>query len=163
MSTSNEKKYIVEMPGRDRIEVLVEASSLANPKVQFRGCRELMDLMQSMRKNFGANPTKWPVPGGDSHSEMLLRELVLKLRGEWFLAYKEAEVCHCRKVSAATVDQAILAGAHTPQIVSRQTSASTACGTCRPDVERMIQHRLHAGLPLSDTASPSANPQKKTA
>lgn len=139
------------MAGRDRIEVTLDVSADPQlreaPKVTFRGCTEMMDLMLSMRRDFGIDPATWPVPEGDSHAEMLLRELVLKVRGEWFLAYKEAEVCHCRKVSAATVDEAILAGAHTPQMVSRQTSASTACGTCRPDVQKMIDHRLHMGIP----------------
>lgn len=157
MSRANEKiKYSVEMPGQDRIEVMVDPAAKSEPTVRFRGCSAMMDLMQGMRKNFGVNPAKWPIPEGHSHAEMLLRELVLKLRGEWFLAYKEDEVCHCRKVSTEIVDRAILAGAHTPQVVSRQTSASTACGTCRPNVQKMIDHRLHAGIDLP-------KPEKKTA
>lgn len=146
MSSPYEKKYTVEMPGRDRIEVVVDSSKANPPQVRFRGCTEMMDLMQMMRKSFGVDPRAWPIPEGTSHAEMLLRELVLKLRGEWSLAVKDKEICHCRKVSAETIDQAILAGAHSSQVVSRQTSASTACGTCRPDVEKMIEHRLHAGL-----------------
>jgi bacterioferritin-associated ferredoxin len=161
MSRTNEKtKYSVELPGQDRIEVEVDPSAASQPQVRFRGCHAMMDLMQGMRRNFGVNPAKWPIPEGRSHSEMLLRELVLKLRGEWFLAYKESEVCHCRKVSAEAIDRAILSGAHTPQIVSRQTSASTACGTCRPDVQKMIDHRLNAGIQKVDSKTED---DKKTA
>ncbi len=142
--SNNESKIVAELEGRDRIEV--EGS-----KVRFFGCSELTDLMKSMRKSFGSDLKGWPLPSGSSHSEILLREMVLKLRGEWSYPYKEAEVCHCRSVSCKTIDDAIVAGAHTTEAVSRQTTASTACGTCRPEVLRMIDYRLHGGLLSSST------------
>lgn len=143
MSTSGEnRKFSVGLEGRDRIEVNMDGAA---PKVQFRGCTEMMSLMQSMRKSFGVDIQQWPVPNGTSHSEILLRELILKLRGDWNYPYKEAEVCHCRGVSCQTIDQAIVAGAHTTTSVSRQTNASTNCGTCRPDVQKMIDYRLNGG------------------
>lgn len=155
MSTLGEnRKFSVGLDGRDHIEVNMEG---ATPKVQFRGCTELMDLMQSMRKSFGIDLKQWPVPNGTTHSEILLRELILQLRGEWRYPYKEEEVCHCRSVACRTIDQAIIAGAHTTDIVSRQTSASTACGTCRPDVQKMIEYRLNGG-----TAT-EADSEKKSA
>jgi bacterioferritin-associated ferredoxin len=134
-SSSDNTKISVELEGRDRIEV-------QGTQVRFRGCSELTELMKSMRQNHGDDLSQWPLPNGSSHSEILLRELVLKLRGEWAFPYKEAEVCHCRNVPCKTIDQAVIAGAHTTAIVSRQTSASTACGTCRPDVQRIIDYRL---------------------
>lgn len=143
MSTSGEnRKFSVGLEGRDHIEVNMEGAA---PKVQFRGCTEMMSLMQSMRKSFGVDIKSWPVPNGTSHSEILLRELILKLRGEWNYPVKDAEVCHCRGVSCQTVDQAIVAGAHTTTTVSRQTAASTNCGTCRPEVQKMIDYRLNGG------------------
>jgi bacterioferritin-associated ferredoxin len=164
MSARNENtKISVEMRGRDRIDVEWDADDSGPPKVRFYGCSELLDLMKTMRQNFGADLRAWPVPSGASHCEMLVRELVLKLKGEWQPIAKYAEICHCRKVSAATIDAAILAGAHTPQMVSRQTSASTACGTCRPEVQQMIDHRLHAGLPdeARSAGDPALTPLKK--
>lgn len=148
MSTPGENgKISVGLEGRDRIVVNTEGTT---PAVQFRGCTELMGLMQSMRKNFGVDIKHWPVPSGSSHSEILLRELILKLRGEWNYPYKESEVCHCRGVSCYTVDQAIVGGAHNTATVSRQTNASTNCGTCRPDVQKMIDYRLNAGVIAGD-------------
>jgi bacterioferritin-associated ferredoxin len=153
MSTSGEnRKFSVGLDGRDHIEVNMETPT---PKVHFRGCTELMGLMQGMRKSFGIDIKQWPVPNGTGHSEILLRELILQLRGEWNYPYKEEEVCHCRSVSCRTIDQAIVSGAHTTEIVSRQTSASTACGTCRPEVQKMIDYRLEAGT-ASSTAKKSA-------
>lgn len=142
------RKFSVTLEGRDHIEVKTEGPA---PKVQFRGCSELMDLMQSMRKNFGVDIKLWPMPHGTSHSEILLRELILKLRGEWNYPYKDVDLCHCRGVSCHTVDQAIIAGAHDTSTVSRQTSASTNCGTCRPEVQKMIDYRLTAGLHSSSS------------
>jgi bacterioferritin-associated ferredoxin len=140
-----DRKFKVGLAGRDRIEVNMDGES---PKVSFRGCTELMGLMQMMRKNFGINLSQWPIPKGVSHSEILLRELILRLRGEWRYPQGEAEVCHCRNIACLTIDQAIIAGAHSTEIVSRQTSASTACGTCRPQVQKMIDYRLNGGLPV---------------
>ncbi|MBK9322291.1 MAG: (2Fe-2S)-binding protein [Bdellovibrionaceae bacterium] len=138
-STSNfpndQPKTVVELEGRDRIEV-------EGTTVKFRGCSELTNLMKTMRKSFGPDLKAWPLPSGDSHSAILLREMVQKLRGDWNYPYKEVEVCHCRGVSCKTIDEAIVGGAHTTAAVSRQTTASTACGTCRPEVQRMIDYRL---------------------
>lgn len=154
MSTvDGNKKISAGLQGRDSIEVNTES---AIPKVSFRGCTELMGLLQSMRKNFGNDLHQWPVPHGTSHSEILLRELILKLRGQWQYPSPEEEICHCRNVSCFTIDQAIIAGAHTVEVVSRQTSASTACGTCRNEVQKMIDYRLTAGkdmAPASDKKS----------
>lgn len=83
------------------------------------------------------------LPTGNSTAEMMFRELILTLRGLWQLPYDEVELCHCRAIPLEVVDQAILSGAHTSALVSRLTSASTACGTCRPNVEKLIAYRLN--------------------
>ena len=81
-------------------------------------------------------------PKGNTPEAILFRELILRAQGKWQLPYESEELCHCRAVPTAVVDRAICAGAHTSRQVSEQTSASTACGTCRPDVEAMIKWRL---------------------
>lgn len=140
-------KIKVELEGRDFLEVECAGEDPRTPgpvlKVSMVGCTEFMDMMQMMKRNFGVDPSKWPLPETQDHSAMLLREMILKLRGEWKFPYEEDEVCHCRTISTQTIDQAILAGAHTPEIVTRQTSASTACGTCRPNVQKIIDYRLN--------------------
>lgn len=139
-------KIKVELEGRDFIEVECLGDDPQAPgavkKVSVMGCTEFMDMMTKMRKHFGADLSKWPVPEGQDHSSLLLREMILKLRGEWNFPYKDDELCHCRSIQTQVVDQAIIAGAHTPEVVTRQTSASTACGTCRPQVQKMIDYRL---------------------
>lgn len=139
-------KIKVELEGRDFLQVECEGENLQAPgrilKVSMKGCTEFMEMMKKMKLHFGADLTKWPLPEGNDHSSILLREMILKLRGEWMLPYQEEELCHCRMVPTHAVDQAVIAGAHTPEIVTRQTSASTACGTCRPEVQKIIEYRL---------------------
>lgn len=140
-------KIKVELDGRDYIEVDTEGETPSAPgrvlHVSHVGCTEFMDMMKKMRRSFGADISKWPLPEGQDHSSLLLREMVLRLRGEWQPVNAEEEVCHCRNISAHTIDQAIIAGARTPEVVTRQTSASAQCGTCRPEVHKMIQYRLN--------------------
>jgi bacterioferritin-associated ferredoxin len=133
-------KIKVELEGRDFIEV--DHDGGATKSVAFMGCHEFMEMMQKMKKHFGADIAKWPLPEGKDHSSLLLKEMILKLRGEWNFPYAEDEVCHCRNVATHTIDQAVIAGAHSTDVVTRQTSASTACGTCRPEVQKIIDYRL---------------------
>ncbi|MBX3041001.1 MAG: (2Fe-2S)-binding protein [Bdellovibrionaceae bacterium] len=135
----SQKSWIVEIQGRDRIEVSGEG---AERRVHFIGCAKLLHFLESQKALHGKDPAQWPLPEGLDHHELLVKELILKLRGQWVHPYQEDEVCHCRTVSLQTVEEAILAGAHSPEAVSRWTSASTSCGTCRPDVARIIAFRL---------------------
>lgn len=134
------KSCRVELPGRDLIEV--EAVPNANPRVKFIGCEALIKTMAESRSAHGDDPAAWPLPEGTSHVELLLKRLILELRGEWHPSFTDPELCHCRMIPTAQVEQAILAGAHTPEIVSRWTNASTSCGTCRPDVIRLLHDYL---------------------
>lgn len=111
-------------------------------QLTFIGCESLSNLVLENKKLHGQDPHLWPLPVGLSHSELLLREFLLKLKNQWVPVYAHEELCHCRKVSAQEVEQAILCGAHTSEAVSRWTGASTACGTCRPEVEKILQERL---------------------
>jgi bacterioferritin-associated ferredoxin len=142
-------KIKAELDGRDFIEVDCEDPPPSGPqvpgavkKVLMLGCSDFMELIHKMKKNFGLDPSKWPLPEGKDHSTLLVREMILKLRGEWQFPYPHSEVCHCRTVSAHQIDQAVIAGAHSTEVVTRLTSASTACGTCRPEVQKIIDYRL---------------------
>ncbi|MCX7979207.1 MAG: (2Fe-2S)-binding protein [Bdellovibrionaceae bacterium] len=132
----------VELEGRDWIEL--EENPL---HVRFVGCDELIQRLQAMKAAHGPNPAQWPLPTGKDHVSILIRELVLKASGQWQFPYAHEELCHCRSVKTKTVDAAIVSGAHDTDTVSRWTSASTACGTCRADVQRIIDYRLRGQSP----------------
>jgi bacterioferritin-associated ferredoxin len=129
-----------ELKGCDFLELSIFADGTSQFSVI--GCSQMLACLRKNRSAHGPKVQQWPLPQGQTHAEVLLRELLLKARGQWQLPYSEAELCHCRLVPTEVVDQAIVGGAHTPEKVSRQTSASTACGTCRPEVEKIINYRL---------------------
>lgn len=139
-------KIKVELSGRDLIEVECEGDSPLSPgpvkNVSLLGCSHFMKLIKDMRSQFGNDISKWPIPNENDHSSLLLKEMILKLNGKWKFPYEHEELCHCRSISAHTVDQAVIAGAHTPEVVTRQTSVSSACGTCKWAVEKIIDFRL---------------------
>lgn len=135
------KKYRAELLGRDEIEIDVSGDDVSSAKIKVIGCTETLSLVRKYQIQHGADCSKWPLPKGESHSEILLREVLMKLAGTWQFPYEHEELCHCRAVRTQIVDQAIIAGALDPETVSRRTSASTACGTCRPDVQKIIEFR----------------------
>jgi assimilatory nitrate reductase catalytic subunit len=47
-------------------------------------------------------------------------------------------ICACLKVGAKTIAAAAEAGAHTVDAVAAKTSAGTNCGSCRPEIARLI-------------------------
>lgn len=129
----------VVLGDRDCLELYHDGSRCG---VKASGCDALLQLIRQKAQMEGNDLHQWSLPTGVSHSELLLKEALLKLKNDWHYPYEHEELCHCRAVPTQKVDEAIMMGAHTPEKVSRQTSASTACGTCRPDVEKIIAYRL---------------------
>jgi assimilatory nitrate reductase catalytic subunit len=60
---------------------------------------------------------------------------------------KGALVCACLKVGAKAVQAAITGGAVSPDAVGVVTGAGTNCGSCRPEIARMIAASLSAQEP----------------
>lgn len=129
-----------EIPGRDCIELRELPSG--EQEVHFVGCAEFARQVNDLKAKHGPNPQDWPVTKALDHSSLLLKEFILKCRGEWNVVYEAEELCHCRKVPTQTVEQAVLCGARTSEQVSQWTSAGTACGTCRSHIEEILKARI---------------------
>lgn len=111
---------------------------------QVRSCGPVLRLLQEMVQKQGRDPRQWNMlPIANLHEAILIRKLMLLATGQWKAPHRSEEICHCRQVSYQKIEEAIMAGAHTPALVSLWTSASTACGSCRPDVQMMIDYILH--------------------
>lgn len=106
------------------------------------GGPEMLTTLTQWRPRLTGSLQALELPTGNSSPEILLREALLKAKGGWKAAYEEEELCHCRAIPTKVVHQAIVSGAHSPEIVSRWTSASTGCGTCRRDVVAMLEQML---------------------
>ena len=144
-----EIQFHSSIPGREELHLQLkvdDSGQIQEAQLKGIGNSQLLKLLKDYRPKLTGNLNDVPLPEGKETSSMMLRELILKAQGKWDFPFKEEETCHCRVVSTEKVDQAILVGAHTPQQVSEQTSASTACGTCRPDVEAMLDYRLKKHL-----------------
>jgi ferredoxin-nitrite reductase len=55
-------------------------------------------------------------------------------------------VCDCNAVTKAAIVEAVLAGARSVGAVSERTRACTGCGSCRPEVERIIALACEAAV-----------------
>lgn len=135
-------KIRAEIPYQDLIE---GEKTGAGWRLRALGCVEFLAAVRALAAG-SPDPAAWALPESTDHVGLLLREFILKARGEWEFPYPEDELCHCRNVPTAVVDRAIMNGAHTGPQVSRLTTASTSCGTCRPDVERLIAYRKEGCL-----------------
>ena len=133
---------IVEIKGRD----LLKVTSLEPFKMEVIACHKLMQTLNDLKKQFGENIKSWPMPTGIDHASLLIKELILKLNDQWKHVYLDDEVCHCRTISLEMIELAIFHGATTAERVTQMTTASSACGTCRPDVEKILKFRLGDGI-----------------
>lgn len=132
-------KVRAELDNRDWIEITDQTHLRAS------GCGELLQLLGSYKQTHGLDLKAWPLPAGLSHSELILKEALQKLRGEFKFPYAHEEICHCRAVATHTVDQAIISGCHSVEAIRRCTSANTACGTCHTEIELLLKFRLASG------------------
>lgn len=137
-------------------ESTLAESTLIDVQFVATGCQRFLEQLSSLRSLILALPTAdrnfsqpslklaqvFSTLNRQDHSSILVRELILRLRGQFQLPYQESELCHCRAVPTEVVDRAIVAGSHTVQAVARVTSAGTSCGTCKPDTELLIEYRL---------------------
>jgi NAD(P)H-nitrite reductase large subunit len=48
--------------------------------------------------------------------------------------------CYCQNVTYGMIKEAVDAGASTLEEVQEATGASTVCGSCMEDVERLVAH-----------------------
>jgi bacterioferritin-associated ferredoxin len=136
-----------EIPGREYVSVDIEYDNdkIKSIKISALGSLQFLRYINGFRSLNEINVSKLEVPKGylDSPDLLLFRQAVLELKKIWNPPYTQQQICHCRSVSTQQVENSILVGANTTSKVSRMTSASTACGTCMPDVQAMIHYIRH--------------------
>lgn len=138
------KNIDVVLSGRDELhlQLRIDGDEIKSATLTGVGCSELLQLIQLWRPRLSGKLTNLELPSGLGHAEILFRELILKAKGEWDFPYKEDELCHCRAVATCKVDDAIITGARNVVLVSQRTSAGTSCGTCKPDIDKVLKYRL---------------------
>lgn len=69
----------------------------------------------------------------------------------------DAQVCDCNTVSKARIVDAVLRGASSLRAVCEHTHAGTGCGSCRPEVQR-IMDMAHRSVDAPELLAPAAAP-----
>jgi bacterioferritin-associated ferredoxin len=130
-------KVIAELPGQDYLESDSENSTF----IKHVACPETRALITEFQTQHGKDLKAWPLPAGDSHSVLLLRELIEKVQGTWKPPFQDEEICHCRNINAKKIDQCVVMGAKNIAQLKRMSNAAASCGTCEPQVEEILHFR----------------------
>ena len=137
----------VKFSNRDEIKLSLQLDDQRIVQVEIHSvaCPECLDEIKKLKNNLRLHAqdySKMPLPTGEHHSAVLVRELIMKSRSEWAFPYKEEELCHCRNVATSIVDDCIIGGLHRVSEIGEKTMAGTACGICRPMTQMLIDYRL---------------------
>lgn len=128
-----------------KLNLQLEGNRIIQAEITSVACPECLEEIKKMKMNLRVHAgdfSKMPLPEGDHHSAILVRELISKSRSEWAFPYKDIELCHCRNVNTDIVDACIIGGIHRVSEIGEKTMAGTACGTCRPMTQMLIDYRL---------------------
>jgi NAD(P)H-nitrite reductase large subunit len=145
MMGAQKLKAKAEIPQREWLEIEVTLSPQQKIETltwHAQGCNGLLLAAEKAAEHMKSKTLSkldWP---GTHHWDLLISEVILRLQGNFKFPLEDQELCHCRKIQAIKIDEAIVMGAHTPEKVKAWTTASSGCGTCRPEVEKLIQFRL---------------------
>ncbi len=131
------KKLHIRLMNRDE---LLASYNNNKWKLEAKGCLAFLRAVDQLRKV--PDFSQYSLPEEKDHVSLMIKEFLLRLRGEWELPYKEEELCHCRQIATEFVDQAIVAGNHDLQSIGKQCQAGITCGSCKPDIEDLLKYRL---------------------
>ncbi len=136
--------YRAALRGGDEITVVVqiEKDTIVSSQWTVVGRDSLVEAIRQFKPSFQGSVERLKIPSGTSLDALLLRELVMKVKGTWGDQPSDPELCHCRKIPQENVERAIKLGAHTIEKIRQRTSANTGCGTCLPDIEELLKKYL---------------------
>ncbi len=139
-----EKKFSAVIEGGEEVHLTLEleGSAIKSHKWTVIGGLSLLEKAKHLKSNFPKTLDALQAPTDKDASSLLLKELILRAKGEWHAGDDDPEVCHCRKISQRSIERAILLGANTVEKVRKRTSANTGCGACMPDVLDLINKRI---------------------
>src|SRR5690606_8702632 len=103
-------KASVRLTGREELELeaVVDGDGvIQSAKLTGIGGPRLLEVLREFRPKLKGKLDEIEAPSGATPEEILLRELILRAQGRWEFPYSEDELCHCRVIPTAVVDQAI--------------------------------------------------------
>lgn len=133
--------YSIQIQNRDELELKIELDpngEILEAELTGIGGPELLEVIKDWRIKLKGNIGTLSMPSSSHYADLMMKSLLQRAQGKWATQMPDHEVCHCRAVSLQKIENAILAGAQTPEKISRWTQASTQCGTCRKDVIEIL-------------------------
>jgi NAD(P)H-nitrite reductase large subunit len=132
-----------EIKNRSWLEISLdlEGEKVVACRFLAQGPHDLIGELEKLRQLIPGQILKRFEISGDRPSQILIREALEKLQGVYKNA-EDVEICHCRKINLSVIDQMIVLGAHTPEKVKAWCTAGSGCGTCRPEVQILIDERI---------------------
>lgn len=126
-----------------KAEIPFKAHIILDQKnVQFLGPKTLSEKIFAQKKQFGADPQKWQKVNVTDSYDVLLNEFILRCQNQYKIPYEHEELCHCRMVATEKVINAIKQGQFSVSEVSRVTMAGTGCGSCKKDIDDLLNYLL---------------------
>ena len=135
-----------EIPQREWIEFEFETDGELIKALRWKAqaCHFVLEQATKFTKQVkNKNFKQYKPQFSQDHAGLLMAEVWGKLKKEFVSPKDDLEICHCRKINEDVIDRAVVLGAHTPEKVKEWTSASSGCGTCRNEVQKIIQKRLN--------------------
>lgn len=106
------------------------------------GPLSLLKLVNSKIATEGEDPKKWQRIKSALHDdEIMLNNFIDKVCNRLPID-EHIEICHCRMVNLDKIESAIFQGCRTVDEIIKYTLASTGCGTCRKDIEKIINQMM---------------------
>lgn len=110
--------------------------------IKATGSLGLLNLLKKTIEEQGSQPEKWQAYKEiKSDDEAFLNYFIQKIQSSE-ISTEHDEICHCRMVGRDKIEQSIFQGCRTREEISRTTLAGSGCGSCRPDVDKILELTL---------------------
>jgi bacterioferritin-associated ferredoxin len=127
-------------PGRCEI-VWNPQAAFQDTVLSVRGSESLIRCIQE-RLEGSRDPKSWPISAEHSSEALILKEFILKAKGQWNPPYQEEMICFCRSIETQQICEAIISGVHHIDDLRELTTVNTGCGTCQDRIEDLIKYYL---------------------
>ena len=136
-----ERTYKVSIHGGDEISLQLSEVNDQIEKASFKMvvCQALIEKVNAIKHTFNGPLSQIKVPTGTEHYDLLLRELVLKVKKQWPKQKNKKIVCLCGQLTVQDIHQRIFTGSRTVSSVREGTYEGTQCTFCVQEIKSLLE------------------------
>lgn len=116
--------------------------SLDQQTIKVEGPSLLQNRIFEMIDREGRDPMNWQTRVVFDGWDVLINQWIKLVKGQKTSCYPHDELCHCRMIPLDVVENAIKQGVFKQSEISRVTLAGTGCGSCKKDIEEVLQFHI---------------------